>query len=69
VERAMFVVKILPGAYVRGSSEYKRPPHKDEDNPCSELYDSCVDNETNPQIFIIFDNNQIYPEYLIRYEC
>ncbi|XP_060605775.1 uncharacterized protein LOC132758239 isoform X2 [Ruditapes philippinarum] len=68
-ERAMFVVKILPGAYVRGSSEYKRPPHKDEDNPCSELYDSCVDNETNPQIFIIFDNNQIYPEYLIRYEC
>ncbi|XP_060561833.1 protein mono-ADP-ribosyltransferase PARP12-like [Ruditapes philippinarum] len=69
VERAMFVVKILPGAYVRGTSEYKRPPHKDEDNPCSELYDSCVDNETNPQIFIIFDNNQIYPEYLIRYEC
>ncbi|XP_053379629.1 protein mono-ADP-ribosyltransferase PARP12-like isoform X2 [Mercenaria mercenaria] len=67
-DRAMFVVKVLPGSYVRGSSEYKRPPHKDKGNPCSELYDSCVDNESNPQIFIIFDNNQIYPEYLIKYD-
>ncbi|XP_053378640.1 protein mono-ADP-ribosyltransferase PARP12-like [Mercenaria mercenaria] len=63
----MFVAKILPGAYVRGKKEYKRPPHKDEGNLSSELYDSCVDDESNPQKFVIFDNNQIYPEYLITY--
>lgn len=31
-------------------------------------YDSCVDNTTNPSIFVVFDRNQCYPEYLIAYQ-
>ncbi|XP_060562496.1 protein mono-ADP-ribosyltransferase PARP11-like [Ruditapes philippinarum] len=66
-DKSMFVAKILPGEYVRGNSSYCRPPHKDTSDQSSDLYDSCVDDYNNPSIFVIFDNNQIYPEYLIRY--
>ena len=31
-------------------------------------YDSCVDNTTYPSIFVVFDRNQCYPEYLIAYQ-
>jgi poly [ADP-ribose] polymerase 7/11/12/13 len=65
--KSMFVAKILPGEYVCGKSSYRRPPRKDESDLSSDLYDSCVDNVWNPTIFVIFDNNQIYPEFLIRY--
>lgn len=65
----MFIVKVIVGEYAQGKGEYVRPPSKNASNPCSELYDSCVDDKNNPKIFIIFDNNgQIYPEYVIKYE-
>lgn len=31
-------------------------------------YDSCVDKTSNPSIFVVFDRNQCYPEYLIAYQ-
>jgi hypothetical protein len=33
----------------------------------NKLYDSCVDKVPNPQIFVVFDRNQCYPEYLFMY--
>ncbi|XP_045163461.2 protein mono-ADP-ribosyltransferase PARP12-like isoform X2 [Mercenaria mercenaria] len=67
--KAMFIVKVLVGEYVQGKREYVRPPSKDKTNPCSDLYDSCVDDKNNPKIFVIFDNNgQVYPEYVVKYE-
>lgn len=33
------------------------------------FYDSCVNNSTNPSIFVIFEKQQIYPEYLIEYQA
>ncbi|XP_060584165.1 protein mono-ADP-ribosyltransferase PARP11-like [Ruditapes philippinarum] len=66
-DKSMFVAKILPGEYVCGNPDYCRPPHKVESDQSSDLYDSCVDNVRNPTIFVIFDNNQIYPEFLVRY--
>ncbi|XP_076589096.1 protein mono-ADP-ribosyltransferase PARP12 isoform X2 [Chaetodon auriga] len=62
--KIMFVTLVLVGEYTRGSSSYVRPPPK---GISSTLYDSCVDNESNPSIYVIFDKQQIYPEYLIRY--
>jgi len=52
---------------VEGNQEHRRPPPKDPKNPNSPLYDSCVDSVTKPTIFVIFDNNQVYPEYIIKY--
>ena len=63
----MFVAKVLVGSYTKGESSYRRPPAKDPSNPASDLYDSCVDNTGSPSIFVIFDTDQFYPEYIVEY--
>lgn len=65
--RFMFLAKVLAGSYKEGKSSYLTPPRKQPSNPTSDLYDSCVDNESNPTIFVVFDKNQLYPEYIIQY--
>jgi len=65
--RFMFVAKVLVGSYTKGHSSYRRPPQKDPSNPASDLYDSCVDDKSNPTIFVVFDTDQFYPEYIIKY--
>uniref|UniRef100_A0A672TX13 PAR12 polymerase n=1 Tax=Strigops habroptila TaxID=2489341 RepID=A0A672TX13_STRHB len=61
----MFVARVLVGDYVNGNTAYVRPPPKSVDG--LQFYDSCVDNETNPSIFVVFEKYQIYPEYTIEY--
>ena len=65
--RMMFVVKVLVGEYKQGNSTFVRPPSKNESNKSSDLYDSCVDDEKNPKVFVIFDLYQVYPEFVIKY--
>ncbi|NWZ64325.1 PAR11 polymerase, partial [Acrocephalus arundinaceus] len=64
-DKVMFLARVLTGDYIGGDSKYMRPPSKD--GSFVNLYDSCVDNTWNPKIFVIFDANQIYPEYLIEF--
>ncbi|CAM4580876.1 unnamed protein product [Leuciscus chuanchicus] len=62
--KKMFVALVLVGDFTRGNSGFLRPPQK----PGSQsFYNSCVDNETNPAIFVVFEKFQIYPEYIIEY--
>ncbi|XP_038078446.1 protein mono-ADP-ribosyltransferase PARP11-like isoform X2 [Patiria miniata] len=61
----MFLVRVLVGSYTRGDPKYCWPPLKE---PNGLFFDSCVDDPSNPKIFVIFDQNQVYPEYLITYE-
>ncbi|XP_068694759.1 zinc finger CCCH-type antiviral protein 1-like isoform X2 [Montipora foliosa] len=63
----MFVAKVLVGSYTKGESSYRRPPAKNPSNPASDLYDCCVDNTGSPSIFVVFDTDQFYPEYIIEY--
>jgi len=63
----MFLAKVLVGSYTTGHSSYRRPPPKKPADPASDLYDSCVDNQSNPSIFVVFDTDQFYPEYVIEY--
>jgi len=65
----MFVAKVLVGSYAAGDSSYRRPPQKDPTNPASDLYDSCVDDVSFPTIFVVFDTDQVYPEYIIEYSA
>ena len=65
--RFMFVARVLVGSYTEGHSSYRRPPPKNLSNPASDLYDSCVDDKLNPTIFVVFDTDQFYPEYIIKY--
>ncbi|XP_065713918.2 protein mono-ADP-ribosyltransferase PARP12-like [Patagioenas fasciata] len=61
--KTMFLARVLVGEFTLGSSSYVRPPLKDNQN----FYDSCVNSCSNPSIFVIFEKQQIYPEYLIEY--
>ncbi|XP_078273201.1 protein mono-ADP-ribosyltransferase PARP11-like isoform X1 [Rhinoraja longicauda] len=63
--KTMFLARVLVGEYVTGDAKFIRPPSKD--GSLVNLYDSCVDNTWNPKIFVVFDANHIYPEYLINF--
>ena len=66
--RYMFYAKITIGQVAKGDGSLKRPPAIDPSNPMKGLYDSCVDNVMSPSIYVIFDNSQTYPDYLIEYQ-
>ena len=63
----LFLVRVLVGEYTLGKKDVVRPPPKDPRNPLMDLYDSCVDKVDDPSIFVIFNQDQAYPEWLIEY--
>ncbi|XP_028405449.1 uncharacterized protein LOC114528070 [Dendronephthya gigantea] len=63
----MYVVKVLVGEFTRGHQKMKAPPLRNDPNNPGLQYESLVDNEENPTIFTIFQDNQCYPEYLITF--
>ncbi|XP_045421272.1 zinc finger CCCH-type antiviral protein 1 isoform X4 [Lemur catta] len=54
----MFVARVLVGNFTKGEKMYTSP---------SLPYDSYVDFTFNPSVFVIFEKDQIYPEYVIEY--
>lgn len=62
--KKMFVALVLVGNCTRGNNTLVRPPQKPNSQS---FYDCCVDNESNPAIFVVFEKFQIYPEYIIEY--
>ena len=62
--RYMYLARVLVGQYCVGNSSMKVPPPKNPSTP-EILYESVVDNQGNPSIFVVFYDNQCYPEYLI----
>jgi hypothetical protein len=64
----MYVVKALVGDYTKGERGMKEPPTKNDPNNPSLLFDSVVNDVKSPSIFVIFQDHQYYPEYLITFE-
>lgn len=64
----MFLAKVLSGRYTVGNHTMRRPPPVNPGSITSDLYDSCVDNYFEPQIFVIFNDDQSYPYFVIQYE-
>ncbi|XP_078587227.1 protein mono-ADP-ribosyltransferase PARP14-like [Branchiostoma floridae x Branchiostoma japonicum] len=62
----VFVAKVLTGDYCKGAPDLVTSPSKTEDG--SLLYDSVVDDEENPNIFVVFHDTVAYPEYLITFK-
>ncbi|KAK1889991.1 Protein mono-ADP-ribosyltransferase PARP14 [Dissostichus eleginoides] len=63
----MFVARVLTGIYTQGQQNMRVPP------PVSNLeghdrYDSVVDRVDNPQMYVVFHDNQAYPDYLITFK-
>ena len=66
--RFMFLARVLVGKSALGKSEMQQPPQLDPSRPHDVLHDSCVNRSSNPTIFVIFEKDQCYPEFLIEYE-
>ncbi|XP_068128193.1 protein mono-ADP-ribosyltransferase TIPARP-like [Hyperolius riggenbachi] len=64
----MFLAKVLVGRPALGKSSYNRPPPLNGECESSLLYDSCVDKACEPTVFIVFDRDQFYPYFLIKYQ-
>ncbi|XP_061781873.1 protein mono-ADP-ribosyltransferase TIPARP [Nerophis lumbriciformis] len=64
----MFLAKVLTGRFTVGNPSMRRPPPVSPRDASSDLYDSCVDNWVDPQIYVIFNDDQSYPYFVIHYE-
>ena len=63
----MILAKVLVGFYTLGDPTLRRPPPRNDPDDPHALFDSCVNLIFNPDQFIIFENSQLYPQYVIRY--
>ncbi|XP_069077111.1 protein mono-ADP-ribosyltransferase PARP14-like [Pleurodeles waltl] len=63
----MYQVKVIAGRYTQGEKHMKDPPARPGKNP-NDLYDSVVDNVGNPSMYVVFHDDQAYPEYLITFK-
>ena len=62
--RYMYLARVLVGQYCAGNSNMVVPPAKNPSRP-EILYESVVDKQEGPSIFVVFYDNQCYPEYLL----
>ena len=62
----MYYVRVLTGNYTTGNQSLIVPPPRDPQNP-TDLYDTVTDDDKNPSLFVVFYDNQAYPEYLITF--
>ncbi|XP_046896608.1 protein mono-ADP-ribosyltransferase PARP14-like isoform X2 [Hypomesus transpacificus] len=63
----MFVARVLTGQYTQGKANMIIPPPRSPQLP-NDRYDSLVDDIQNPTMFIVFHDDQAYPEYLITFK-
>jgi len=63
----MYLARVLVGKHTAGKQGMKTPPAIDPMKP-EILYDSVVNNEENPTIFVVFNDFHVYPKYLITFK-
>ncbi|XP_063346030.1 protein mono-ADP-ribosyltransferase PARP14-like [Pelmatolapia mariae] len=63
--KRMYQARVLVGDYTQGQKGLLTPPPKS--GSASDLYDSVTDDTANPTMFVVFNDIQAYPEYLITF--
>lgn len=63
----VLVSRVLTGDYTKGCPSLKAAPLK-QDGDVPLRYDSVVNDVNKPEIFVIFNDTQAFPEYLITCE-
>ena len=64
----MYFARVLTGQYEKGHHTMKTPPSKNDPTNPSLHYDSTVDDTASPTIFVIYYDNQAYPEYIVTFK-
>ncbi|XP_014635277.1 PREDICTED: poly [ADP-ribose] polymerase 14-like [Ceratotherium simum simum] len=65
-KKHMYYARVLTGVYTYGHHGLLVPPPKNPQNP-TDLYDTVTDHVQNPSLFVVFNDYQAYPEYLITF--
>ncbi|XP_031160225.1 protein mono-ADP-ribosyltransferase PARP14-like isoform X1 [Sander lucioperca] len=63
--KRLYVARVLTGRYTVGNSSMKATPPRGSDP--TDCFDSLVNNQQQPTMFVIFHDDQAYPEYLITF--
>lgn len=64
--KRMYLARVLVGEFTLGKRGLITPPSKGPGKD-TDLYDSVTDNLANPTMFVVFGDNDAYPEYLITF--
>uniref|UniRef100_A0A3B5B177 Poly [ADP-ribose] polymerase n=1 Tax=Stegastes partitus TaxID=144197 RepID=A0A3B5B177_9TELE len=64
--KRMYQARVLVGDFTQGRAGLLSPPAKSSGN-ATDLYDSVSDNTAKPTMFVIFNDIQAYPEYLVTF--
>ncbi|GCC27057.1 hypothetical protein chiPu_0005478 [Chiloscyllium punctatum] len=65
--KLIYRARVLTGDYCKGRKDMKEPPLKDPQGNSRERYNSVTDKMESPEVFVVFQDNQAYPEYLITF--
>lgn len=63
--KRLYVARVLTGRYTVGNPSMKATPPRGSDP--TDCYDSLVNDQQPPNMFVIFHDDQAYPEYLITF--
>lgn len=65
--KEVLVCRAALGASAKGAKTIRRPPPKDPKKPTMDLFDSCCDDKDPASLYVLFNNSQAYPEYIVTY--
>lgn len=65
-QKYMYLCRVLTGDFTTGRQGMIVPPAKN--NTTADLYDTVTDNPNTPSMFVVFNDIQAYPEYLITFK-
>ena len=65
--RILYLTRVLVGEYTTGRQGMVTPPPK-ASGVSTDIYDTVVNNTSNPSIFVVFYDNQCYPDYMITFK-
>lgn len=65
-QKPIYLARVLVGDFTQGKGGMITPPSKGSGNT-ADLYDSVTDNTASPTMFVVFNDIQAYPEYLITF--
>ncbi|XP_060594497.1 protein mono-ADP-ribosyltransferase PARP14-like [Ruditapes philippinarum] len=65
--KRIYYSRVLTGEYTTGVHGLRQPPAKPVGGPHN-LYDSVIDDPDYNQMFVVFNDTQAYPEYLIFFK-
>ena len=66
--RYMYRCLVLTGDFTAGKIGIIEPPLKSNEDQNLSWYHSAVDDVESPTMFVIFCDNQTYPQYLITFQ-